>query len=61
MRSDPILEEIRQIRHQIEVDCDNDPQILYEYLYRIQAKYSNRLVRRSPQPSLQVAQSEEKS
>jgi hypothetical protein len=55
MLSDPILEEIRQVRHQIEVDCHDDPQILYEYLCRIQAKYSDRLVRRYPQPALQTS------
>ncbi|MGV2389253.1 MAG UNVERIFIED_CONTAM: hypothetical protein LVR29_16405 [Microcystis novacekii LVE1205-3] len=52
---DPILEELRQIRYQIEKDCQDNPQILSEYLYRVQSQYSERLVRRSPQPALQIA------
>ena len=35
MDSDPIIKEIRQIRHQIESDCHNNSQRLYEYLSRI--------------------------
>lgn len=52
---DPILEKIRQVRHQIEKNCQDDPQILSEYLYRVQSQYSERLVCRSPQPALQIA------
>lgn len=52
---DPILEELRQIRYQIEKDCQDNPQILSEYLYRVQSQYSERLVRRSLQPALQIA------
>ena len=28
---DPIIEEIPEIRLKIEVECQNDPQLIYEY------------------------------
>lgn len=32
MFKDPIIEEIRQIRHEIEAECSHDPQKYYEHL-----------------------------
>jgi hypothetical protein len=52
MEKDPIIEEIRRIRLEIEAKCQNDPQLLYEYLCRQQEKYRDRLVSRSPQPAI---------
>lgn len=57
MMSDPILKEIRDIRHQIESNYQDDPHLLYEYLCRVQAQYPDRLIRRSPQPALKSGKS----
>ena len=52
---DPIIEEIRQIRLKIEAECQNDPQLLYEYFCKVQEQYRDRLVRRSPKPAIKPA------
>lgn len=52
MEPNPLLEEIRRTRLKIEAECQNDPQLLYEYLCRQQEKYRDRLVSRSPQPAI---------
>ena len=44
MYNDPIIKEIRKIRHEIEAMCDNDSQKYYEHLLKVQKKYSDRLV-----------------
>ena len=48
MNQESILKEIRRIRHEIEVECQNDPQKYYEHIQQVQKKYSNRLVRFKP-------------
>lgn len=55
MYQDPIIKEIRTIRHEIEAECQNDSQIYYEHLQKIQKKYSERLVSRKPKPALESA------
>jgi hypothetical protein len=52
MLRDPIIEEIRHIRHKIEEECENDPQKYYEHIEKEQEKYRDRLVHRSPKPAL---------
>ena len=52
MFQDPIIEEVRQIRHKIEAECENDAQKYFEYVQQIQDKYRHRLVRREPKPVL---------
>ncbi len=52
MFRDPIIEELRKIRHTLEESCDNDPEKYYLYLLEIQNKYRDRLVRRKPKPAL---------
>jgi hypothetical protein len=49
---DPITEEVRQIRHEIEADCEDDPQKYYEHIRQVQEKYRHRLVQRKPKPAL---------
>jgi hypothetical protein len=49
---DAIIEEVRQVRHKIETDCEDNPQKLYEHIQRVQEKYRNRLVKRGPKPAL---------
>ena len=46
MKNDPIIQAIRDVRHQISESVDHDPRKLLEY-YRIrQKRYGNRLVNR---------------
>lgn len=52
MFRDPILEELRKIRHTIEKSYDNDPEKYYRHLLDIQQRYRDRLVRRKPKPAL---------
>lgn len=55
MYQDPIIKEIRDIRHEIEKNCNNDSQEYYEYLRKIQKQYAERLVCRKPKPALKLA------
>ena len=48
MIKDPIVNEIREIRHKIESECGNDPEAFYEWLIASQQKLGKRLVRRQP-------------
>ncbi len=58
MEQEPILKEIRRIRHEIEAECQNDPQKYYEHIQQIQKQYSNRLVSFKPKPALKLAKAE---
>ncbi len=58
MNQELILKEIRRIRHEIEAECQNDPQKYYEHIQQVQKKYSNRLVRFKPKPALKLAKVE---
>ncbi len=58
MEQEPILKEIRRIRHEIEAECQNDPQKYYEHIQQVQKQYSNRLVRFKPKPALKLAKVE---
>lgn len=54
MNNEPIIDEIRKIRNEIEAECQNDPQKYYEHLQEIQKKYSSRLVSFRPKPALKL-------
>jgi len=54
MNQESILKEIRRIRHEIEAECQNDPQKYYEHIQQVQKNYSNRLVRFKPKPALKL-------
>ncbi len=58
MGQEPILKEIRRIRHETEAECQNDPQKYYEHTQQIQKQYSNRLVRFKPKPALKLIKAE---
>ncbi|MBM3333851.1 hypothetical protein FJY63_04245 [Candidatus Sumerlaeota bacterium] len=47
---DPIVEEIRSIRRQIEEEHGNDMDRLLEHVYEEQRKHPERFVRRKPRP-----------
>ena len=38
MNQEPILKEIRRIRHEIEEECHNDAQKYYEHIQELQRK-----------------------
>jgi hypothetical protein len=58
MGQETILKEVRRIRHEIEAECQNDPQKYYEHIQQVQKQYSNRLVRFKPKPALKLAKVE---
>ena len=44
MKNDPIIQAIRDVRHQISESVDHDPRKLLEYYRRRQRRYEDRLV-----------------
>ena len=50
MTEDPIIEEVRRIRREIEVECDNDWEKLFQYFLQVQKDSSHQVVSRSPKP-----------
>ena len=50
MREDPIVREVREIRHEIESECKSDAETFYEWLIASQQKLKVRLVCRQPKP-----------
>ena len=57
---DPVIDEIREIRHRISAMCDHDPAKLVAYFQQIQEQYSARLItspRFAPPPTTREADS----
>jgi len=50
MKTDPIVEQVRQVRKQIEDETHQDPELFYQHLKKIQIPLSGRLVCRQPKP-----------
>ena len=50
MTIDPIVREVREIRHEIDRECQHDPEKFYQYLKISQEKLLGRLVCRQPKP-----------
>ncbi len=48
MKADPIVEEVRNIRHEIDRECQGDPEKYYEHVKNFQQNFGARLVRRKP-------------
>ena len=42
--SDPVIDEIREIRHRISASCGHDPAKLVEYLMQYQLQFRDRLL-----------------
>lgn len=42
--ADPVIDEIREIRHRISAMCDHDPVKLVAYLMKFQEQYRDRLI-----------------
>ena len=55
MNRDPIVEEVRAARKEIEAHFQNDAGKYFEHLQRIQKQYASRLVRRKSKPALAMA------
>jgi hypothetical protein len=47
MRTDPTIERIRKIRHEISEECNHDTRKIVEYYIEYQQKYADRLMRKS--------------
>jgi len=43
-QSDPVIDEIREVRHRISARFDHDPARLVEYYMKLQEQYRERLV-----------------
>ena len=43
-QSDPVIDEIREVRHQISARVDHDPARLVAYYMKLQEQYRDRLV-----------------
>jgi hypothetical protein len=41
---DPVIDEIREVRHRISEICDHDPRKLVAYFQEIQRQHSDRLI-----------------
>ena len=56
MKNDPIVQEIRKIRHRIERECQYDPEKYFQRLQTSQEKLVERLVCRKPKPLIRADQ-----
>jgi len=61
MLQDPIIAEIRQIRHEIDAECQNNALLYYEHVLKVQEQYVGQLIRRAPRPALKMAYRKEES
>jgi hypothetical protein len=52
---DPIVNEVRRVRKEIENECRNDPKKYFDHIQKVQGQYSERLVSRKPKPALKLA------
>lgn len=43
-QSDPVIDEIRAIRHRISEECGHDPARLVAYFMKLQEQYRDRLI-----------------
>ena len=49
---DPIVEEVRKVRKDIDKEFSSNPEEYYLHLQKLQKKLKNRLVKKSPKPAL---------
>jgi len=55
MIKDPIVEEIRKVRRDIESEVKNDPQKYYEHFIELQKQCEGRLASFQPKPALKLS------
>ncbi len=53
---DPVIDEIREIRHRISASCDHDPAKLVAYLMQYQQQFRDRLIYDPNEPTAQPAE-----
>jgi hypothetical protein len=53
VHQDDIVEEVRKVRREIEAECDG-PQAFFERMVKLQERYKDRLVRRTPRKALSI-------
>ena len=46
--ADPVIDEIRAIRHRISADCSHDPEKLVAYYRKLQEQFQGRLIGSPP-------------
>lgn len=52
MKEDPVVREVREIRHEIERECEGDAEVFYQWLIASQQKLGERVVRRQAKPQI---------
>lgn len=52
MWSDPLVEEVRQIRRDIEGKCQDNPEAFYQHILEVQQSIKKQLICREPKPAL---------
>ncbi|MFL6201990.1 MAG: hypothetical protein ACJ76J_22680 [Thermoanaerobaculia bacterium] len=50
IKSDPVIDEIREVRHRISARFDHDPAKLVAYYMELQKQYQDRLITGARQP-----------
>jgi len=50
MRTDPTIDRIRKIRHEISEECNHDTRKIVEYYMKYQQKYADRLMKKNITP-----------
>jgi hypothetical protein len=50
MKTDPIVQQVRQVRREIEDENKQDPELYYQCLKKLQKTLTSRLVCREPKP-----------
>lgn len=50
-RSDPAIDEIREVRHRISARFDHDPERLVAYYIELQRRYQDRLIESEKSPN----------
>ena len=50
-QSDPVIDEIREVRHQISARFDHDPERLVAYYIELQRRYQDRLIESEKPPN----------
>jgi hypothetical protein len=54
---DPVIDEIREVRHQISARFDHDPSRLVAYYMELQKRYQDRLIHTEPGAGLTMPKS----
>jgi hypothetical protein len=49
--SDPVIDEVRAVRHRISAECGHDPERLVAYYMQLQQQFRDRLVKGAAPPN----------